>query len=106
MHSFNAIDSHTTIETDIYDDVFLLSEVEIFGTTTYSASGEGSQYPYFETTTNRYKKPTYNTNNSARWWERSPRVSFTYSFCFVSNNGNASNDDASDSLGLAPAFCL
>jgi hypothetical protein len=31
------------------DNVFLLSEIEIFGSTTHSFAGEGSQYPYFTT---------------------------------------------------------
>lgn len=95
----------STINTDS-DKVFLLSEIEIFGTTTNSASGEGTQYPYFETTTNRYKKPAHNANDGANWWERSPRVSRTDRFCFISSVGNASNVNASSTYGLAPAFCL
>ena len=35
----------STIET-VSDKLFLLSEVEIFGSTTYSAAGEGTQYDY------------------------------------------------------------
>lgn len=96
----------STIETDIYDDVFLLSEIEIFGTTNYSASGEGSKYPYFDTTSNIYKKPGEDTYNSAYWWERSPRVSNTNRFCNVNRSGSANNDSADGTYGLAPAFCL
>jgi hypothetical protein len=62
------------INTD-YDMCFLLSEVEIFGSTTYSAGGEGSQYPWYSTITNRYKLPKWNTGNeSAAWWGRSPGI--------------------------------
>lgn len=95
----------STINTDS-DKVFLLSEIEIFGTTTYSASGEGSQYSYFTTASNRYKKPSYRTYASARWRERSPYLSNAIYFCFVDDNGNADNRDATDALSLTPAFCL
>ena len=89
------------------DYAFLLAEIEIFGTTTYSVSGEGSQYQYFKNaTSNRYKKPVYNTYNSARWWERSPRSGSSYNFCIVNSNGRADNDGASYAYGLAPCFCI
>ena len=35
--------------------LFLFSEIEIFGSTTYSKAGEGSQYSYFATAANRIK---------------------------------------------------
>lgn len=94
-----------TIETTS-DKIYLLSEIEIFGTTTYSKAGEGSQYEYFETATNRYKKPVYTTNNSAFWWERSPRGSNASGFCNVNCDGTASGSNASSALGLAPAFSI
>lgn len=95
----------STINTDS-DKVFLLSEIEIFGTTSYSASGEGSKYPYFDTASNIYKKPSEDTYNSAFWWERSPYVSDSERFCFVNRGGGASRNAASNAYGLAPAFCL
>lgn len=96
----------STIETDIYDKVFLLAEIEIFGTISYSASGEGTKYPYFDTVSNIYKKPSEDTYNSARWWERSPLVSDTDLFCYVLRNGSAYNGGAGNTHGFAPAFCL
>lgn len=95
----------STINTD-NDKAFLLSEIEIFGTITQSKSGEGSQYPYFTTTSNRYKKPIYTGYQSAYWWERSPHGSSTRYFCRVNMDGTASNYGASNTRGLAPAFCL
>lgn len=94
-----------TINTD-NDKVFLLSETEIFGTITHSKSDEGSQYPYFTTTSNIYKKPIYTGYQSANWWERSPRGSNAIHFCFVNEVGTANRDNASNTYGLAPAFCL
>lgn len=86
------------------DYTFLLSEIEIFGSTNYSATGEGSQYSYFTTASNRYKKPFYSTNSYSYLWERSPRRNNAVSFCLVT--GNAVSYVASFSCGLAPAFCL
>ena len=88
------------------DNVFLLSEIEVFGITNYSALGEGSQYSYFGTASNIYKKPSEDTNNSAYWWERSPYASGATRFCRVSREGATSSNNASNTFGLAPAFCL
>ena len=88
------------------DDVFLLSEIEIFGTVTNSKAGEGSQYEYYQTASNICKKPSYTSYASASWWERSPCASSATSFCFVDVNGTADYHDASNALGLAPAFCI
>ena len=96
----------STINTD-NDDVFLLSEIEIFGTVTQSKAGEGSQYSYFTTGTNIYKKPSEESYNSARWWERSPSKSNAARFCHVSTGGDSSSTaNATGLTGLAPAFCL
>lgn len=88
------------------DNVFLLSEIEIFGSITYSFAGEGSRYPYFTTAANIYKKPSYSTYASARWWERSPYKSTNTLFCNVYQGGTAAGGDAYEAQGLAPAFCL
>lgn len=39
-----------------HDKLFLLSEVEIFGTTTYSVPGEGTQYAYYKAGNSKVKK--------------------------------------------------
>lgn len=92
----------TTIKTTA-DKLFLLSEVEIFGSTTYSVSGEGSQYAYYKAGNSKVKK----VNGSAcSWWERSPRASNATYFCSVSSSGNAGNVGASNSYGVAFGFCV
>lgn len=88
------------------DNVFLLSEIEIFGSINYSFAGEGSQYSYFTTATNRAKKPSYDAYVSAILWERSPRVDNAAYFCRVNYSGNAVSAHANMTYGLAPAFCL
>ena len=91
------------------DKTFLLSEVEVFGNTTYSINGEGSQYSWYATAAaNRYKLPGWDTSNpnSSRWWERSPLSSSSYGFCIVDDYGTPTYVGANTNRGLAPAFCL
>lgn len=88
------------------DNVFLLSEIEVFGTVTNSKAGEGSQYEYYQTASNINKKPSYTSYASAYWWERSPYASDATGFCIVGINGTTNYLNASLALGLAPAFCI
>jgi hypothetical protein len=85
------------------DKLFLLSEIEIFGTTTYSFAGEGSQYAYYQAGNTKIKK----VNGSADyWWERSPYSSSTADFCQVNSGGAADVYSASSSDGVAFGFCV
>jgi hypothetical protein len=86
-----------------HDKLFLLSEVEIFDTTTYSVPGEGTQYAYYKAGNSKVKK----VNGSAgTWWERSPNSSSTTAFCDVNNNGSAAYGNASGSRGVSFGFCV
>ena len=85
------------------DDLFLLSEIEIFGTTTYSVAGEGTQYEWYKAGNSRIKK----VNGSAySWWERSPHSGNTDSFCIVNSSGNANSNGAFSSNGVSFGFCV
>ena len=85
------------------DKLFLLSEIEIFGSTTYSFAGEGTQYDYYKAGNSKVK----NLSGSANaWWERSPLSSYSTYFCFVYSGGNAGADNASVSYGVAFGFCF
>ena len=91
-----------TIET-IACKLFLLSEIEIFGSTTHSKAGEGSQYAYYSAGNSKVK----NLSGSAdSWWERSPRGSNSTFFCRVDSDGNAYYHIASYSYGVAFGFCF
>ena len=92
----------TTINTDV-DWFALPSEIEIFGSTTYSASGEGTQFTWYETAANRIKKVD---GSAYTWWERSPDTSNTTAFCLVDAGGGAYTNGASGTLGLAPFGCI
>ena len=94
--------NNSTIET-VSDKLFLLSEVEIFGSTTYSFAGEGSQYDWYKAGNTKVKK----VNGSASyWWERSPHSGGTSTFCSVGSDGYASNNYASHSRGVSFGFCV
>ena len=85
------------------DKLFLLSEVEIFGSTSCSAAGEGTQYDYYKAGNSKVK----NRNGSAaRWWERSPSGSNSAIFCGVNSNGGANYYYASTASGVAFGFCF
>lgn len=90
------------------DYAFLPSEIEIFGSTTYSFAGEGKQYQYFKNATaNRYKKPCHGSDYvSGYYWERSPFSSGSNSFCRVNLDGGAGTGDASDTFGVVPCLCI
>lgn len=85
------------------DKLFLLSEIEIFGATTYSFAGEGTQYEYYAAGNTTIKK----VNGSAStWWERSPYSDNTGFFCSVYASGGAGYNGASASPGVSFGFCV
>ena len=94
----------TTINTT-NDTLFLFSEVELFGSTTYSVAGEGTQYPIFTDNNSRIKKQG-DTGSAYYWWERSPYASNSANFCSVSTDGSANLFSASHSLGVCFGFCI
>lgn len=87
----------------VSDNCFLLSEIEIFGSTTRSVSGEGTQYAYYKAGNSKVK----NKGGSAySWWERSPRSGFSSYFCIVDSRGNAYHFNATADYGVAFGFCV
>ena len=96
--------SSSTIKTS-EDNLFLLSEVEIFGSTSYSCSGEGTQYSYF-TNTSRRVKTSGDSGSATRWWERSPYSGDSNFFCGVGSSGSAYSSNADASIGGSFSFCI
>ena len=90
--------SSSTISTT-EDTMFLLSEIEVQGARTHSYAGEGTQYDYYKTAANRNK-------NDTSWWLRSPRASSTSCFCATSYDGTADWIVASNTCGVAAAWCF
>lgn len=100
-----ASNGNGSITTVTGNKLALRSEVEIFGSTTYSKSGEGSQIDYYKTAANRVKKRGH-SGSASIWWERSPTSGYTYYACFVYSDGSANNSTVANTIGLAPFGCL
>lgn len=86
--------------------LFLFSEIEVFGSTSYSAAGEGSQYSYFATAANRIKKLQNGAGSANGWCERSPNASYSNLFCIVNGSGNANFYYAANYGGVCFGFCV
>ena len=85
------------------DKLFLLSEIEIFGSVSYSKSGEGTQYDYYKAGNSKVKKQN---GYADHWWERSPYASNSAYFCMVDGIGRANANGASNIYGVAFGFCF
>lgn len=90
------------------DKIFLLSEIEIFGSEKMSAAGEGNQYQYYKNATaNIYKLPKWNSSsNTSTWWLRSPHLRYDSFVCGVSSDGYMNSYDVITSYGIVPCLCL
>ena len=87
----------------VSDSCFLLSEIEVFGSTKHSVSGEGTQYAYYKAGNSNVK---HRGDRPFDWWERSPHSSKSTIFCIVSNCAAASYTNATNGSGVAFAFCV
>ena len=92
----------------VRNTVFLPTEVEVFGVATYGDDQNGwntnIQYPIYRDSS-YYRCKKYN-GSRAWWWEATPYVSNSATFCYVGSGGNSNANNASDSHGgVAPAFC-
>lgn len=92
-----------TISTDAMK-LFLFSEIEIFGTTTHSYPGEGTQYPRFATAESRIKYLSNGTGSVYGWWERSPNG--YNNFCVVNTDGSTGYSGARNAQGVCFGFCV
>ena len=92
------------------EELFLLSEIEIFGTVINSMGKEGVRYEYYANGGSTAKET--NGINTEAWWERSPfrvidpdTALFKRIFCSV-DDGEAGYTYGHSYLGVAPAFCF
>ena len=81
-----------------YDNLFLLSEVEVMGSNAHSLAGEGRQYNYYEAGNSKVK--------DSHWFTRSPYTSTGDHFVYITPAGAADLTGASASIGVAFAFCI
>ena len=87
----------------VSDICFLLAEIEIFGSTTNSVSGEGTQYAYYKAGNSKVKNKS---GAEDYWWERSPRSGDSGYFCRVGSSGTATQSNANRNSGVAFGFCV
>ena len=96
--------------TSSLDYLPLLAEQEIFGgNRTYSNQYEKNsqvQYAYYSAGNSKVKYRHSATGSTAYWWGRSPYYYTSNYFCLVGTGGDAGNDGAGFSFGLAPAFMV
>lgn len=107
----------TTITTT-NDKLFLLSEVEVNGTTATTYADEGEQYAYFKRNGGyvQYGNDGYYPNGikalsngdgaSYGWWLRSPYVAYAIYFRCVGGGGSVIYNYASRSCGVSFGFCV
>ena len=91
------------------DDIFLLSEWEVFGARTYANSVEQNyqaQYAYYSAGNSKVRYSHSSTGSSAFWWLRSVYAGGPYHFCHVNIKGSVQAGTAYLSDGFAPAFCV
>ena len=99
----SAGDLSSTINTTA-DKLFLLSEIEIFGSVSSSFAGEGTQYDYYKAGNSRVKKVN---DIEKEWWERSPYKNQNVHFCCVgTGTGGSGVMGAPINLGVAFGFCV
>ena len=94
------------------NEIWLLSEMEIFGSAQHSKyTANQLQYDFYKGVADwsaapKIKYKDTSTSEAVNWWERSARSSGSSIFCFVYTNGNANNNNADISYGFAPCLCL
>ena len=96
--------------TSTSDELFLLSEYEVFGTTRYSNSFEAyyqKRYEYYANGNSAQKYKSTSIGETNYWWLRSPRgnVEGSYTFCVAATTSELSyHVYANYSNGFAPGF--
>ena len=91
------------------DNLFLLSEFEIFGRQDYANDAEQNfnlQYDYFKNGNDTIHFKHAEISTPCYWWLRTPQESNTTSFCRVDVDGAETTFNALYSLGIVPCFVV
>ena len=94
------------------NEIWLLSEKEIFGSAKQSKyTANQLQYDFYKGVTGwsaapKIKYKDTKTSTAVFWWVRSARSSYSSSFCIVYADGDVSGSPAGISFGFAPCLCL
>ena len=100
-----------TTATATTDYLWIPAEKEVFGTITEGTSAQGAyqaQYAYYAAGGDLERYSHLRQTYSTEWWLRSrARSGVTImNFCYVNDYGNLDIDIPSESLGVAPIFCV
>ena len=94
------------------DKLWLLAEVEVDGTTSAGYADEGEQYEYWKTVkygtvaADRIKYLSNGSGSASYWWLRSPNVSNSNGFRYVTSTGGVVNGYAYSARGVSFGFCV
>ena len=105
-------DGNSTTGQSSSNEIWLLSEMEIFGKANMSNyTANQVQYDFYKGVTGwsaapKIKYKDTSTSTAVNWWERSAYSSVSDFFCCVGTGGSASGDSANVSSGFAPCLCL
>ena len=94
------------------NEIWLLSEMEIFGSARWSNYTTNQlQYDFYKGVTGwsaapKIKYKDTSTSQAVSWWERSANSSSSSLFCRVNASGDANYSFANSSFGFAPCLCL
>ena len=94
------------------NEIWLLSEMEIFGSARWSNyTANQLQYDFYKGVTGwsaapKIKYKDTSTSTAVIWWERSANSNYSGRFCSVNTDGNVDYNYASRSYGFAPCLCL
>ena len=104
--------SQSTSITTSADKLWLLAEVEVDGTTSAGYADEGEQYEYWKTVkdgtvaADRIKYLSNGSGSAYFWWLRSPYVSGSNGFRYISSTGSVNASNARNTRGVSFGFCV
>ena len=103
---------NTTIGQSSSNEIWLLSEMEIFGSAQQSKYTDNQlQYDFYKGVTDwsaapKIKYKDTSTSQAVSWWMRSAQSGSSLGFCHVNTSGAVSLINANYSYGFAPCLCL
>lgn len=103
IREVNKLTSESRTIVTTADKLFLLSEIEIFGSDENSGKGEGTQYNYYKAGNSKVKNYI---DSAIEWWERSPYNGNTRFYCCVNYKGASISRIANVVSGVPFAFCF
>lgn len=103
IREVNKLTSESNTIVTTADKLFLLSEIEIFGSDANSGKGEGTQYDYYKAGNSKVKNYI---GDAIEWWGRSPYNGNGRFYCCVNYKGASISRVANAVSGVAFAFCF